>query len=177
MAARSDFAGRYPASRIAAALSLQEASVEVALGGAEPPGWDADDAAEAALAAAALDTAVADANDQAASAVGQRYDWAQASGAPALVRIAVDLAMFDLYDNDVPDDIILRMRNARSDLRKLADGSRALLGADGALVPERDRVLVDAGEATFNADALDGFLHPSRDSGPHRTGPRRTGRR
>ncbi|MYC24426.1 MAG: hypothetical protein F4X56_00740 [Gammaproteobacteria bacterium] len=80
--------------------------------------------------------------------------------------------MRDLHGDDVPEDIEARWHAARKDLRMIASGERALLGANGAPVAELGRVLVHQGETTFDAETLEGFLHPSLDSpaGPHRTG-------
>ena len=175
MPSRPDIAARYPAARMATALNTTPAIAAVAVSGAAKPStWTTADEEECQDRRAKTDAALSDAVDEVASKVAVRYAWQNVEDAPQLTRIVVDLAVFELYDDDVPKDMEQRRKAAVKALEEICDGTRVLLDGSGAVLEPTDRILFDEPEPVFDRDALSRYLHPSTGRDPL---PRPGGRR
>lgn len=72
--------------------------------------------------------------------IGRRYVCPVVPTPPLLKTLSQDLCMLDVFDRTqgTPDFIIRRLERDMEILQGLADGTLALVGADGSLVAERD---------------------------------------
>ena len=166
MPTRQAIAARYPAARMATALNTTPEIAAVAVSSdPKPASWTAADEAECEERRAKTDTALSDAVYEVASKVAVRYAWQDVEDAPQLTRIVVDLAVFELYDDDVPKDMEQRRKAAMRALGEICDGTRVLLDAAGAVLEPTDRILFDEPERVFDRDALHRYLYPSAAGG------------
>ena len=162
MAALADIAARYTAERMAGALNTTPEIAAAALDedAAKPADWTPEDVAECDDRRAKAATALRDAAAEAGSKIAVRYVWTAVRDAPVLVRIVVDLAVCELYDDVVPDDMETRRKDALKELDALCRGKRALLDAAGDVLAPAPRILFDEPAPAFPDRAFESYLHP-----------------
>ena len=164
------FAARYPAARLATALSLSDGQLDVLLGGAQPEGWDAAvDQPAVDGARSRLSAALDGAESQVAAGIATRYDWPAVSAAPLIPSIVAPLAMEALYGDDIPKGARAGGDRARALIQRLAKGGRRLLDASGAPYPEAGAAVAVARPApSFAGRDLGGYVGPAAPPGGRR---------
>lgn len=116
---------------------------------AEPPTGEVDDDVVA--------KALSDADDTINSYIAKRYELPLASTPSRLVKIAVDLARYDLHLNRRPEGVEKDRDEAIAFLKDVSAG-RAVLDVAGAEpAPAGATVLIDAPDREFTRDTMKGF--------------------
>jgi phage gp36-like protein len=112
---------------------------------------DGDGAIDAGVVAKAL----ADAEAEIDSYIGNVYQLPLASVPARVVDLAQDLALYKLYASNPPEDVVRRYRDAIRFLEAVSAGKAVLPGLDGAPPPSAGAgVAVSAPERVFTRDTL-----------------------
>ena len=151
-------ADHYAVSQIAVALGVGEDVVQVMIG--DTAALAPDDVTrltpEADRAARRVQTNIAGATGEVASAVGVRYDFSAVEDAPMVARLVADRTMIFLHGDVVPEDLVTRRADSIRMMGMLKNGTRILHDAAGQPYPQRATMRVRAPDPLLTG--LDGLL-------------------